>query len=256
MEKTPGQKEGLMTTRCSECKAIFDCLVKFDGKFARCPKCGEQFQVSVYLPQSSPKPPIKPKHLRGQPDSDQPTQTLCGLGIASIALGVVACVTCWIPLVGGVSVPVALLGIFFGIAGGVVAMTTKRNDGYLAGCGVFVCLTAVVVFVFAQAWFSAEVDKIMNVDFKPMMQKNNINASLEFDEGFFYVVNDNSHAWTGVKMTANGEYFCDVSMIPGRDRFKVEDWRFIDGDGIAMNSGDYEDVDILIETDNGDCWIR
>lgn len=266
MEKTPGQKDGLMTTRCAECKAIFDCLVKFDGKFAKCPKCGERFTVSMYRPQSSPKPPIKPKSMVIRPDRDQPTQTICGLGIASIAMGVVACVTCWVPLVGGVSIPVAILGIFFGIAGGVVAMATKRTDGYLAGCGVFVCLTAVVVFTFAQAWFDAEVDRVTNElksqfslsDDAAGWQDSDILATAKVIDGEICVTNGNSYAWSDVCITLNGDYIYKASMIPGRAVSRIPIYRFkaSSGDGGMLSLADYDDLDMLIETKTGDCWIR
>lgn len=268
-KKTPGQNKGLITTKCTECGNIIDCPAKFEGKTAKCPKCGRRFIVSVYRPESISKGPIKPRVMDVQPVPVEQARSTCGLAIASLALGVIACSTSWVPFLGGLAIPTALIGIFFGIAGGVVSLTTRRTDGYLAGCGIFVCVTAVVVFIFAQGWFAAEVDRrtgpIDNPQAAALAQKedptawhgSDIWATVEVIDGEIYIENQNSYAWSEVCVTVNGDFVYKTSMIPGREISKIPVNWFKDPDGNGgLSLADYDDLDMLIETKSGDCWIR
>jgi hypothetical protein len=251
MEKTPGQNEGLITTKCPGCGRMIDCPVRFIDRLAKCPGCQKRFTVSIYSPESVSKPKAKAEVLSAMTASVCQNKSMCGLSIASLALGVIACSTCWVPILGGLAIPTAMIGIFFGVAGWVVAVATKRTDGYLAGCGVFVCLTAVVVFVFAQAWFAAEVDKLTTD-----LADDDITASVRVDDGVVYVSNDDSNAWTDVTVTVCDDFSYHSTMFPGRTVSEIPARWFRNKEGRSLTLADYEDLDILIESDNGSTWVR
>ena len=45
----------------------------------------------------------------------QTGKSTSGFGVAALVLGILACLTCWIPFVGLLSVPLSGLGLLFGI---------------------------------------------------------------------------------------------------------------------------------------------
>ncbi len=65
-----------------------------------------------------------------------------GLGMASLALGIIACVICWIPVLGLVAVPIGAIGAVLGILGVLVSSLFKRSSAGLPFAGVFVCCLA------------------------------------------------------------------------------------------------------------------
>ncbi len=67
------------------------------------------------------------------------------LGISSLVLGVVTFVTCWIPLVGILSIPMAGLGFLLGIAGLVGSVKRQGRGIGFAIAGSATCLLALVV---------------------------------------------------------------------------------------------------------------
>lgn len=75
------------------------------------------------------------------------TKSISGLGIAALVLGIIACLTCWIPYVGAVSLPLAIIGFIFGVIGTIVSLMTRRSYTGLPAAGAFVSLAAAVIFL-------------------------------------------------------------------------------------------------------------
>lgn len=71
-----------------------------------------------------------------------------GLGIASLVLGIVATLTCWIPFVGALNIPIAGLGLIFGIIGGLMAKYGRKMDLTMPVCGQIVCAVALGIAIF------------------------------------------------------------------------------------------------------------
>ncbi len=251
MKKATDKNASLITVKCDGCGGVFDCPARFAGKRVKCPKCGESFTASEHRPESISKPPAKPKTLAVRPAADKHSSSVCGLAVASLALGVIACVTCWVPIVGGVCVPVALMGIFFGISGGVVSIATKKTDGYLAGCGIFVCLTALCVFMAVTGWVSMEADRLAG----EISGGDSIVAEVRTDGETVFVTNGQANAWFDVTMTV-GEYVYRCGMLPGRETTEIRASSFRDKDGGRLDLNDFDDLDIYIECDQGKTWAR
>ncbi len=70
---------------------------------------------------------------------------MSGFGLAAILLGVLACITCWIPLFGVVSLPLSGLGLLFGVIGFIVSISGKRSGMSLPIAGTVVCAVAIMI---------------------------------------------------------------------------------------------------------------
>jgi hypothetical protein len=64
------------------------------------------------------------------------------LGMASMALGIIACVVCWVPWLGLVAVPVGAIGALLGVIGTLISLTFRKSSAGLPIAGVFVCCLA------------------------------------------------------------------------------------------------------------------
>jgi hypothetical protein len=70
-----------------------------------------------------------------------------GFGVASLVLGIIACLTCWIPFIGLLSMPLAALGLFFGFIGLCVSMIGRRSGVGMPVAGAVVCATALYIAI-------------------------------------------------------------------------------------------------------------
>jgi hypothetical protein len=69
------------------------------------------------------------------------------LGAAALMLGIAACVMYWVPSVASATVPIAMVGFAFGVAGAVVAFVFGRSRVGLPMTGVLVCAVAAGIAV-------------------------------------------------------------------------------------------------------------
>jgi general secretion pathway protein G len=97
--------------------------------------------------------PIVPQLATAQPahvtvNVNGPKAT-SGLGIAALVLGILACLTCWIPLIGLLSIPFSVLGILFGIIGFVVSGVGRRSGIGMPVAGMVICVVTLVIAVAA-----------------------------------------------------------------------------------------------------------
>jgi hypothetical protein len=80
--------------------------------------------------------------------SEEPAQTVSvetkrgvsPLGIASLVLGIIACIFCWIPLLGLLVLPLALIGLVLAIVGLILAGVSKKTGFAFPVSGLIVCL--------------------------------------------------------------------------------------------------------------------
>jgi len=70
-----------------------------------------------------------------------------GLGVASLVLGLLACLTCWIPVLGLVGAPLAVLGLAFGALGFLVALLGQRSGAGMPFAGLVVCAASLFVSI-------------------------------------------------------------------------------------------------------------
>lgn len=140
---------------CPDCGKKFKVEDKAAGRKAICPDCGKKFQIPTPKPKA-PTPPVPKKSqlvveeqppvpikrrevvstevIQAAPVSAvqvnvaQPSKAAHSLGIASVILGILAFLICWIPLIGLVGIPLSGLGLLLGIVG-IVLAAIRRDHG-------------------------------------------------------------------------------------------------------------------------------
>lgn len=164
-----------MKTECTHCHAQFNAPDNAVGQKARCPKCKNPFviaSVKPVLPTAVPNPaeqeelasppPVHASVSRVQPVPANTTQIehkiiqnvhvhqqsakrTSGMGIAALVLGIIACLTCWIPFLGLLGAPLAALGLLFGIIGIILSLISRRSSVGLSLAGSIVCLVSLMI---------------------------------------------------------------------------------------------------------------
>jgi hypothetical protein len=69
-----------------------------------------------------------------------------GLGTASLVLGILACLICWIPFLGMLAIPVAIIGIILAAIGFLLGIFRKSSKGGAIAGGI-TCLLAIIISV-------------------------------------------------------------------------------------------------------------
>jgi len=69
------------------------------------------------------------------------------LGMASLALGIIACVVCWVPWLGLVAVPVGAIGAVLGVLGVLLSLLFRKSSAGLPLTAIFVCCLAAGISV-------------------------------------------------------------------------------------------------------------
>ena len=69
------------------------------------------------------------------------------LGMASLALGIIACVLCWMPILGLAAVPIGLIGALLGVFGLLLSALFRKSSVALPAGGIFVCILAAAISI-------------------------------------------------------------------------------------------------------------
>ena len=164
---------------CPACGKTLKVADEAAGKTGKCPQCNERFKVPALKPAASqsivaPAPPKRPTIVRPQPVRDplpvpvqvtptvvavqvnQPSKASHSLGIASLILGILAFLICWIPFLGLLGLPLSLLGMLLGGIGLLIALFRKGSGiGFpIAGTSLSL-LSAITVITITGAAASA-----------------------------------------------------------------------------------------------------
>lgn len=116
------------TEHCNNCGKMLgegEQAYVYEGEVV-CHKCNESLRHPTYVTQ---------------------TKSTSGLGIAALVLGLIACLGCWIPMCGILSLPLAILGVLFGFIGVIIAMLRKKSYVGLPIAGMIVCITAIFIAI-------------------------------------------------------------------------------------------------------------
>ena len=168
-------------TQCPHCEAVYKVPDVYQGKQINCPKCKESFTIQKYEGANKTQQVEHCGHCGRMLQKDEracvyegqvvchqcneslrhptyvtQTKSVSGLGIAALVLGLIACLGCWIPMCGILSLPFAILGALFGVIGIIIAKLNKKADVGLPIAGTIVCVTAAsIAIVVAGATVSA-----------------------------------------------------------------------------------------------------
>jgi hypothetical protein len=132
--------------KCTKCQRIIEmretpCV--FKGKVV-CLRCDGLLRgTGKVVPVTPPVPVQKPVVI------DTPKRRrISGFGIAALALGILACLTCLIPFLGILVIPMAGIGLILGIIGIIAAVVTKKTHASMPIAGSVVCALAIGLAIF------------------------------------------------------------------------------------------------------------
>jgi hypothetical protein len=147
----------------------------------KCPGCGQGFRINaeglellevlptkavslsrvepveVASPRASAPPVIKPDRITDvQTVPGKPFQQVIQVavperqrtnpvGVAALVLGIIAALIAWVPFLGLVAIPVALLGALLGAIGLIYGLISRRGKVATSSIGLLLCLGSVIL---------------------------------------------------------------------------------------------------------------
>lgn len=134
----------------AKCSCQFcSCRIAFDasmaGQVVTCPSCG--LETTLFIPPSETKAntPAAPKKTLSKPTVGiiEIQRGINPLGVASLVLGIIACLFCWIPFLGLVVIPVGGIGCVLAVVGLVISRTNKKTGYIWPVGGLVTCLLSI-----------------------------------------------------------------------------------------------------------------
>lgn len=145
---------------CGQCGNRIRVSDEAAGKRGKCNKCGvvvkvpypiaTQRTVQAFVDEPppvryTPQPPPLMQAVSVEVNVPPPRPHTSSLGIASLILGILAFVICWIPLLGIIGWPLAILGVVLGGIGFLVAIVRRGRGIGFPIAGMAVCGLALVI---------------------------------------------------------------------------------------------------------------
>ena len=138
---------------CNHCSGHVEFDASHAGQVVACPHCG--METVLFVPQV-------PKPLNAKPPQNVGVEIKRGmnpLGVASLVLGIVACVFCWIPFLGLLAIPLAAIGLLLAIIGITAAIVGKKSSPSFPAGGAVVCTAAILIALFVTGGISTLIAK-------------------------------------------------------------------------------------------------
>ena len=123
---------------CPHCQQSLEAPEELLGQVVVCPSCGQEFEILKSQLRAAP-------HAASQNVSVEVNRGASPLGIAALVMGILASVTCWIPFIGVLSIPVASIGLLFGVIGVIIAAVNKKTGFAFPISGSIVCVISILV---------------------------------------------------------------------------------------------------------------
>jgi hypothetical protein len=124
---------------CQFCNGHIAFPPEMVGQSVACPHCG--MDTKLFIPNVTKVSPSKPT----QNVNVEIKRGVNPLGIASLVLGIIACVFCWIPLLGLLVIPLAGIGFVLAVVGIIMAGLSKKTGFVFPISGGIVCALSVCI---------------------------------------------------------------------------------------------------------------
>lgn len=135
---------------CQFCNGHIAFPAEMAGQVIACPHC--EMETKLFVPNApvvpptvAPKPPMQTANGLAVNVDLVIKRGVSPLGIASLVLGIVACIFCWIPFLGIFILPIAFIGALLGIAGIALAVVNKKTGFSFPVSGIIACLLSVSI---------------------------------------------------------------------------------------------------------------
>jgi len=167
MSNPPNESPRYVTCPCQHCSGHIEFDASHAGTSVACPHCGLETKLFV--------PKVQKNNL-SKNIGVEIKRGVNPLGIASLVLGIVACVFCWIPFLGLFIIPISAIGFLLAVAGIIMAGVSKKTGFAFPISGLVVC----VLSVFIAFTFTGVLDTIVQqavTEGKQINQKSESAAS-------------------------------------------------------------------------------
>lgn len=148
---------------CPNCQAPMASPEGMAGQNETCPQCGNVARVPAPTPPATPpvavQAPQQPAKTVVRVAAPKPKGS-SGFGIAALVLGILACLTCWIPFLGVLSIPVAALGLLFAALGFVISALGRQSSIGMPVAGGVICGVALFIAIGMTAAVTETMDRI------------------------------------------------------------------------------------------------
>jgi hypothetical protein len=152
-----------VVTECSSCGSKLTVPEHLLDREVKCPRCGTVQVAATTTKQPPPSQPLSGKSPRNADDDDdderpvRPVRSVrkdastetngvaLGLGIASLALGVVTLPFAFIPCIGMYSIPVSAVSLILGVSGIIVVAASKKGSYGFPIAGSVVSFVSIAV---------------------------------------------------------------------------------------------------------------
>ena len=145
---------------CPHCKQELEVSEELYGETVSCPACNKE----MVLPNLKKKPVVAAsKNINVNVDIKRKANPL---GIGALVLGIIACLTCWIPIIGLLAIPMAAIGVILAIIGFIMAIVSKRTGFSFPVSGGIICVLAIIIAISTTNTAVVAVDNAMTASQK------------------------------------------------------------------------------------------
>jgi len=125
---------------CPHCKQSLEAPEDLLGQVLDCPSCNKKIQVPKSQMRAAPQAALQNVNVEIKRGASP-------MGIAALVLGILACLTCWIPVIGLLSIPLSLIGLLLGFIGIIMAAVSKKTGFAFPISGGLVCVIAIFIAI-------------------------------------------------------------------------------------------------------------
>jgi len=154
--------EDYVTCKCQHCsgKISFDAgdFEKGETRNAECPHC--HLDTIIFVPQST----LAGEKKKVEQPKPEPKEVVVEikkgaspLGIASLVIGIIAILFCWIPFLGLLSIPIAGIGFLLAVIGITISCVSKKTGFVFSISGGIVCIFSVLIALLITGGISKSV---------------------------------------------------------------------------------------------------